>query len=107
MRIVILTNDNYFSYTVLREFLNKRKDDIKLVVFSSALIGKRGPFASILWSLKQTGFRHTSFKLCVYGIFKFMKLICTVLPIIPNKYSSFLKIKKAGANVYFDDPAVS
>lgn len=47
MKIVILTNDNFFSFTVLKSFLELRKDDIKLIIFSSALIGKRGTFASI------------------------------------------------------------
>ncbi len=94
MNLVILTNDNFFSFTVLEEFFQQRKDDIKLVVFSSALIGKRGTLASIFWSFKHTGFRHTIFKLSVYGIFRAMKLLCTVLPFIPNRYSSYLWIKR-------------
>ncbi|MFA5238684.1 MAG: formyltransferase family protein [Phycisphaerae bacterium] len=90
MNIVILTNDNFFSFTVLKDFLQKRKNDIVLIVFSSALIGKRGTIASVKWLLKNTGFRHTVFKLSVYGIFKFMKVLCKLLPFIPNHYSSFL-----------------
>ena len=50
MKLIILTNDNFFSFTVLKDFLEARKDDIKLVVFSSALIGRRGTVASIRWS---------------------------------------------------------
>jgi len=96
MNIVILTNDNFFSFTVLKDFLEKRKNDIILIVFSSALIGKRGTFASIKWSLQNTGFRHTVFKLSVYGIFKFMKVLCELLPFIPNHYSSFLWAKRNG-----------
>lgn len=96
MNLVILTNDNFFSFTVLRDFLKLRKGDIKLIVFSSALIGKRGTFASIKWSLQNTGFRHTVFKLSVYGIFKFMKVLCKFLPFIPNYYSSFLWAKRNG-----------
>ena len=87
MKIVLLTNDNFFSFTVLKDFLPLRKNDIKLVIFSSALIGKRGTLASIRWSLENTGFRHTVFKLMVYGIFKILKLTCKFLPFIPNKYS--------------------
>jgi hypothetical protein len=78
MNIVILTNDNFFSFTVLKNFLDQRKDDIKLIVFSSALIGKKGTFASIKWSLKNTGFRHTIFKLTVYGVFRFLRSICNL-----------------------------
>jgi len=96
MNIVILTNDNFFSFTVLKDFLEKRKNDIILIAFSSALIGKRGTFASIKWSLQNTGFRHTVFKLSVYGIFKFMKVLCKFLPFIPNYYSSFLWAKRNG-----------
>lgn len=96
MNIVILTNDNFFSFTVLKDFLEKRKNDIIFIVFSSALIGKRGTFASIKWSLQNTGFRHTVFKLSVYGIFKFMKVLCELLPFIPNHYSSFLWAKRNG-----------
>lgn len=96
MNIVILTNDNFFSFTVLKDFLEKRKNDIIFIVFSSALISKRGTFASIKWSLQNTGFRHTGFKLSVYGIFKFMKFLCELLPFIPNHYSSFLWAKRNG-----------
>jgi folate-dependent phosphoribosylglycinamide formyltransferase PurN len=94
MNIVLLTNDNYFSFTVLRRLLQLRKADIKLVIFSSALIGKRGTLASIHWSLKNTGFSHTVFKLSVYGVFKLMKIICTILAFVPNKYSTFLWIRR-------------
>jgi methionyl-tRNA formyltransferase len=96
MKIVVLTNDNFFSFKVLKRFLVERLPDIKLVVFSSALIGKKGTLASIMWSLKHTGFRHTSFKLFVYGVFRFMKFVCTFLPFIENKYSSFLWVKRNG-----------
>lgn len=97
MKIVILTNDNFFSFTVLNAFLEARKDDIELLVFSSALIGKRGTFESIKWSLKNTGFKHTIFKLSVYGVFKFIKILCK-LPFIKNNYSSFLWAKKNNMN---------
>lgn len=90
MNIVILTNDNFFSFTVIRRFLELRRDQIRLIVFSSALIGKRGTTASIKWSLANTGCRHTTFKLSVYGIFRAMRLICKLLPFIPNHYSSYL-----------------
>jgi folate-dependent phosphoribosylglycinamide formyltransferase PurN len=90
MHIAILTNDNFFSFTVLKEFLARRRYDIKLIVFSSALIGKRGMVSSIRWSLAQTGFRHTIFKLMVYGVFRAMKMVCKLLPFIPNFYSSHL-----------------
>ena len=96
MKIVLLTNDNLFSFVVLRKFLSKYKGDIKLVVFSSALIGKRGSLASIKWSFSNTGFRHSVFKLTVYGMSKLMRIICSVLPFIPNKYSSFLWVKRNG-----------
>jgi folate-dependent phosphoribosylglycinamide formyltransferase PurN len=90
MNIVILTNDNFFSFTVLRRFLALRRDQIRLIVFSSALIGKRSTTASIKWSLANTGYCHTAFKLSVYGIFRAMRLICKLLPFIPNHYSSYL-----------------
>lgn len=90
MNIVILTNDNFFSFTVLRDFLKLRKGDIKLIVFSSAVIGKKGTFASIKWALNNTGFRHTVFKLMVYGVFKAMKIVCKLLPFILNRFSSYL-----------------
>ena len=98
MNIVILTNDSFFSFTVLREFLPLRKNDIKLVVFSSVLIGKKGTFASIKWALKNTGFRHTVFKLMVYGVFRVMRIICKLLPFIPNYYSSYLWTKRNKMN---------
>lgn len=94
MNTVILTNDNFFSFTVLRKFLELHKAEIKLVVFSSALIGKKGTFESIGWSIKNTGWRHTIFKLGTYGIFRFMKMVCKILPFIDNSYSSYLWVKK-------------
>ena len=94
MRIIILTNDNFFSFSVLRDILCTRKEDIKLVVFSSALIGKRGSMASIRWSLAHTGLRHTVFKLMVYGVFKAMRIVCKVLAVLPNNYSSLLWTKR-------------
>ena len=94
MNIVILTNDNFFSFTVLRDFLKLRKGDIKLIVFSSAVIGKKGTFASIKWALNNTGFRHTVFKLMVYGVLKAMKLVCKLLQFIPNFYSSYLWVQR-------------
>lgn len=93
MNIVILTNDNFFSFAVLRKLLERRKNDIALIVFSSALIGKKGLFASILWSLRNTGLRHTFFKLAVYGTFKAMTVISRLIPLIPNRYSSYLWAK--------------
>ena len=96
MNIVLLTNDNFFSFTVLKEFLEERRQDIKLVVFSSALIGKKGTWASISWSLKNTGFRHTFFKLMVYGVFRTMKMLCRLFSFIPNRYSSWLWVQRNG-----------
>lgn len=96
MNIVVLTNDNFFSFTVLRGFLEVKKNNIKLTVFSSALIGKRNTIASIKWSLANTGFRHTVFKLMSYGIFRLMGMICKWLPFIPNYYSSRLWIRRNG-----------
>jgi methionyl-tRNA formyltransferase len=96
MKIVIFTNDNFFSFTVLKDFLIKRKDDIQLIVFSSALIGKKGTFESVKWSIKNTGLMHTTFKLSVYGIFKLLKILCKILPFIKNNYSSFLWVKRNG-----------
>jgi len=96
MKIIILTNDNFFSFTVLKKFLKLRKNDIKLIVFSSALIGKRGTVESIKWSIQNTGWRHTLFKLNVYGIFKVLKLTCRVLTFVPNKYSSYLWVQRNG-----------
>ncbi len=98
MNIVILTNDNFFCFTFIKDLLKLRKDDIKLIVFSSALIGKRGTFASIMWALKKTGFRHTVFKLMVYGIFRTAGMICRLLPFIPNHYSFRLWAKHNSMN---------
>lgn len=94
MNIVILTNDNFFSFTVLKEFMVRRRQDIKLVIFSSALIGKKGTVSSISWSLAQTGLRHTIFKLMVYGVFRVMKILCQLLPFLPNFYSSHLWVRR-------------
>ena len=94
MNFVILTNDNIFSFIVLKEFLETYKNQIKLIVFSSALIGKRGTLESIKWSLLQTGFRHTVFKLSVYGVFRLMRTIASVFPFCPNHYSSLLWTRK-------------
>lgn len=90
MNIIIFTNDNFFSFTVLEKFLKLRKNDIKLIVFSSALIGKRSTVTSIKWSLANTGLRHTVFKLMIYGVFRAMKIVCKFLPFIANHYSSYL-----------------
>lgn len=98
MNIVLLTNDNYFSFTAARDFLERRKNDISLIVFSSALIGKKGPFASIWWSLENTGFRHTVFKLMVYGVSRTMKIICKFFPFVPNNYSSYLWAQRNSVN---------
>jgi folate-dependent phosphoribosylglycinamide formyltransferase PurN len=96
LNIVVLTNDNFFSFTVLKEFLELRKEEIKLIVFSSALIGKRGAVASVIWSIRRTGFRHTVFKLLVYGVFGMMKVLCRLLPFIANEYSSCLWAERKG-----------
>lgn len=98
MDVVILTNDNFFSFAVLRDFLPLRKSDIKLIVFSSALIGRKGTFASIKWALNNTGFRHTVFKLMVYGVFRVMRITCKLLLFIPNHYSSYLWAKRNNMN---------
>jgi folate-dependent phosphoribosylglycinamide formyltransferase PurN len=90
LNIAILTNDNFFSATVLKEFLQQRRQDIKLIVFSSALIGGRGTTASIIWSLCHTGFRHTIFKLLVYAVFRLLNTIYRLLPFIPSPFSSRL-----------------
>ena len=106
MKIIILTNDNYFSFKVLRDFLKEYRSSIKLIIFSSALIGKRNTFQTILWSLRNTGLRHTIYKTSVYGIFKAMKLICTACPFIKNKYSSNLWAKQNNIN-YIHSPKIN
>jgi len=98
MNIVILTNDNFFSFTVLKDLLERRKDNIELIVFSSALIGKRSTLASMKWSLENTGLRHTVFKLMVYGVFRAMRIICKLLPFVPNHYSSYLWANRNNMN---------
>jgi len=98
VNIALLTNDNFFSFTVLKDLLEQRKDDIELIVFSSALIGKRSTLASIKWSLENTGFRHTTFKLMVYGVFRAMRTVCKLLPVIGNHYSSYLWAKRNNMN---------
>lgn len=90
MNIVLLSNDNFFSFTALKDFLKRREHQVKLIVFSSALIGKRGTLASIKWAIKNTGIRHTLFKLMVYGVFRTLKIVCRLMPFIPNLYSSKL-----------------
>jgi len=99
--MVILTNDNFFCFTFIKDLLELRKDNIKFIVFSSALIGKRGAFASIRWSFENTGFRHTFFKLMVYGVFRMMRIICELLPFIPNHYSFYLWAKQNNMNYIF------
>jgi len=99
VNIALLTNDNFFSFTVLKDLLEQRKDDIELIVFSSALIGKRSTLASIKWSLENTGFRHTTFKLMVYGVFRAMRTVCKLLPVIGNHYSSYLWAKRNNMNL--------
>jgi len=101
MNIIVLTNDNYFSFTVLRDFLELRKDDVKLIVFSSAVVGKKSTPGSIKWVLKNTGLRHTLFKVILYGVFRMMRLICKLFPFIPNNYSSYLWTKKHGLDHIF------
>lgn len=101
MNIVILTNDNFFSFTVLKNFLKLREEDIKLVVFSSAVVGKKSTTGSIKWVLENTGLRHTLFKVIVYGVFRLMRLVCKLLPFIPNKYSSYLWVKRHGLDHIF------
>ncbi len=103
MDFVILTNDNIFSFIVLKEFLEKYKDRIQLIVFSSALIGKRGTWESIKWSLIHTGFRHTVFKLSVYGVFRLMRTLVSVFPFLPNHYSSLLWTKRHHLNYWITD----
>lgn len=98
MNIVILTNDNFFCYTFMKDLLERRKNDIRFIVFSSALIGKRGTFASIKWALENTGFRHTVFKLMVYAVFRTMALICRLFPVVPNRYSFYLWAKQNNMN---------
>ena len=94
MNIVVLTNDNLFSFLVLQKFLEQRQEDIKLVVFSSALIGKRGLLSSVIWLVRCTGIRHTGFKLLVYGAFRIVRLLCWILPFLHNRYSSRLWAKR-------------
>jgi folate-dependent phosphoribosylglycinamide formyltransferase PurN len=94
MNIVLLTNDNYFSYIVAKKLLEHHKSDIKLVVFSSALIGRKGTFESIQWSFKHTGFRHTIFKLSVYGIFKIVRLVNQLIPFLTDGCSTKLWVNR-------------
>ncbi len=101
MNIVVLTNDNYFSFAVSKDFFNLRKEDVKLVVFSTAIVGKKSFFESIRWVFKNTGLRHTLYKLMVYGVFKFMKIVCNLFPFIPNNYSSLLWVKRHGLDYIF------
>ena len=96
MKYIVVTNDNFFSFVALKRFLQLHKNDIKLVVFSSKLIGQRGSLASIYWSVLNTGFRHTFFKLSVYGVFRAMSIIRKVLPFIRNNWSSEVWVKENG-----------
>ena len=98
MTIVLLTNDNFFSFTALKKFLELKREDIKLIVFSSALIGRRGVLGSIKWSLNNTGLRHTLFKVILYGVFRSLRIICKLLPFVTNHYSSRLWAEQNGIN---------
>ncbi len=69
-RIIILTNDNFFSWCVLRDFLPARAESLLGVVFSQALVGKKDMSNSLSWVLKHTGWRHFLFKTAVYGVFR-------------------------------------
>jgi methionyl-tRNA formyltransferase len=101
MNLVILTNDNFFSFTVLEDLLELRKPEIKLIVFSSAIIGKKGLIASIKWLFSHSGFRHTAFKLLAYGVFRFLRLLCVLFPFISNHCSSYLWTKRNNVNHFF------
>ena len=94
MKIVLLTNDNYFSYIAAIRFLENYKSDIALVVFSSALVGRRNTLSSIFFTLKNTGVRHTIFKLFTYGIFKVTRILSQVFPKILCGCSTFLWVKR-------------
>lgn len=94
MNIVILTNDNYFSFKVLEPLLEIRKKEIKLVIFSDSKIGKKSTNKSVIWLYKYSGFRHTFFKLLVYFFSVTMYYFCMLLPFINNKYSSYLWVRR-------------
>ncbi|MBN1492201.1 MAG: hypothetical protein JXA69_19975 [Phycisphaerae bacterium] len=80
MRILILTNDNFFSHAVLRSFLAARRRDLVGIVFSDALVGKRGTTDSLRWVLQNTGWRHFCFKTAVYGVFRLWNRLMAWLP---------------------------
>ena len=87
MNIVIVTNGNLFSFAILRKLFEHRKDDIKFIVFLTARIGNRSTVRSILWLIKETGFRHATFKVLFYAVFKLMDKVCRMFPFIRNTYS--------------------
>lgn len=101
MKIVFLTNDNFFCFTFVKHLVEAKKDDIQLIVFSSALIGKKKTVGSIIWAIKNTGFRHTVFKLSVYAVFRMMRIVCEVLPSVANHYSFYLWAKQNNMNYIF------
>lgn len=94
MNIVILTNDNYFSFKVLKPFLELKKSEIELVIFSNKKIGKTNTLHSIYWLFNNSGFRHTFFKISIYAFSRGMYILCKILPILNNKYSSYLWITR-------------
>lgn len=94
MKIVLLTNDNYFSYIAAIRFLERYRSDIALVVFSSALVGRRNTLSSIFFILKNTGFRHTVFKISTYGIFKLTRILSQIFPRILCGCSTLLWVKR-------------
>lgn len=98
MKIVLLINDNYFSYIAAKKFLKKYKSNISLVVFSSSLIQSKGLIYSILWVLKKTGLRHTLFKLFTYGFFKLVNMVDRVIPNMLKSSSTFLWVKRNKIN---------
>lgn len=103
MKIIVLTNDNYFSFKVLKPFLLEKQNEISLMIFSSAKIGKQSSTGSMIWLLKHSGFRHTSFKVTIYLLSILMKILCRIFPFIPNNYSSFLWAKRKGMNLITTD----
>ncbi|MFO0838479.1 MAG: formyltransferase family protein [Phycisphaerae bacterium] len=78
-RILLLTNDNFFSWCVLRDFLPARKEQIVGIVFSQALVGKKDMQSSLSWVLKNTGWRHFVFKSAVYGVFRVWNRLLALL----------------------------
>jgi folate-dependent phosphoribosylglycinamide formyltransferase PurN len=76
MRLVIITNGNYFARIILEQTMIEYRESIAGILVVTGIIGGRSRLASLWAILRRSGWQHFLYKAQTYIIFALANIVC-------------------------------